>query len=190
MYERIEFHISGISPLLCHNGQLADPLNEWAKRMKEVSGKRNKTDADHEALAKLEWFGGLYVDDNGHPVIPGVNIESMLVSAGAKQKLKKQFQAGVISDGNWPIEYDGPKVAEKLWIESGTKFADRRICKLNGKTSIVRTRPIFRKWGLKFTIDFLPDLLNPKQVRDAVAVAGRIIGLGDYKPKFGRFEVS
>ena len=189
MYERLEFEIRGISPLICHNGHLANPMNKWSKQLKEISGKRKKTDSDFEAMAKIEWFGGLYVDENDCPIIPGVNIESMMASAGAAQKLKKVFTAGLISDGNWPIKYDGPKTAAAIWEKAAFQFIDQRNVKLNGKVSIVRTRPIFRKWSLKFSLDYLPDLLNHDQVKQALIAAGRIIGLGDFKPKFGRFEV-
>lgn len=190
MYKRIDFSISGISPLICHNGQLGDPLNKFSKELKAISGKRKKTDSDYEDMAKIEWFGGLYVDENHRPVFPGSNIESALVAAGKKQRLGDAFKAGVISDGLWPIEYEGPKTAEELWSKAADKFTDRRGVKLAKSSTVIRTRPIFRKWGLSFSVDYLPDLLNEAQVREAMATIGRIIGFGDYKPKFGRFEVA
>jgi hypothetical protein len=48
---------------------------------------------------------------------------------------------------------------------------------------------MFRQWELDFTVHYLPDILNDAQVREAMVTAGRIIGLGDYRPKFGRFDV-
>jgi hypothetical protein len=186
MYKNLKFHIRGVSPLLVHNGQLADPLNKYARDMKAISGKRKKTDDDYEALGKIEFFGGLYLDEKIRPVIPGGNLESMLVEAGKKQKLGEPFKAGVISDGLWIIEYDGPKTVEDLWKDK--RFVDRRGVKI-GTSTVIRTRPIFRSWSLKFTIDYLPDLLNESNVIDAVTTAGRIIGLGNYTPKFGRFEI-
>lgn len=189
MYEAVEFKIQGISPLIMHNGQLADPLNPFSKQLKEITGKRKKTDADHEAMSKIEWFGGLYVNDDKRPVVPGTNIEAMLIEAGKKVRMGDAFKAGVICDGDWPVDYDGPKAAEELWNKAGGKFTDRRGCVV-GQSRVMRTRPIFRKWGLAFTINFLPDLLNLKDVRQAVTTAGRIIGLCDYTPKFGRFELA
>lgn len=188
MYEHLDFTIRGIAPLICHNGQLADPLNPIAVKMKEVSGKRKKTDADHIELGRLEFLGGLYIGDDGAPCIPGINIEAMLIDAAKKTKMGNQAKAGIISDGNWPIVYEGPKNPDKMW-DSG-KFSDRRGVKLGGTTTVIRTRPIFRNWSLKFTVSYLPSLLNKKQIADFVGTAGQIIGLGDFVPKFGRFEIA
>lgn len=188
MYKTINFHLQGIAPLLLHNGHLADPLNEWAKAMKEVSSKRKKTDDDHAELGRLEWHGGLYLNEDQQPIVPGENIEAMLIEAGRKQKLGKQFQAGVLSDGQWLIKHDGPKKIDALWADK--RFRDRRRAKVNGGSSVMRTRPMFRSWAIDLVVQFLPELLNQSQVVEAMNTAGRIIGLGDYHPKFGRFEVA
>ena len=187
VYETIEFDIRGLAPLMVHNGQLADPLNQFAKAMREVSSKRKKTDADHMELAKLEFLGGLYLDEKRHPCIPGQNIEAMLTDAGRKKRMGDAIKAGVISDGNWPILYEGPKDPVKMW-DSG-KFHDRRGAKLNGKATVIRTRPIFRSWSMKFAVSFLPTVINKKDLVDLVKVAGQMVGLGDFVPRFGRFEV-
>jgi hypothetical protein len=70
MLEKYACRITGAAPLILHNVQLADPLNAYAKEMKKISGKRRKTDADLEELARFEWHGSLYVSQ-GQVVIPG-----------------------------------------------------------------------------------------------------------------------
>lgn len=187
MYEHVEFTIRGVAPLLCHNGQLADPLNPFAIALKEVTGKRKKTEADHIEMGRLEFLGGLYVDEKGAPCIPGLNIEAMLIDAAKKSKMGPAAKAGIISDGNWPITYEGPKSPEKMWASGN--FKDRRGVGVQGST-VIRTRPIFRNWSLTFTVSFLPALLNKKDITDFLATAGQIIGLGDFVPRFGRFEVA
>jgi hypothetical protein len=188
MYQALDFRIRGISPLLLHNIQLADPLNEWAKALKAISSKRKKTETDYEEMARIEWFGGLYVDEDNRPVFPGVNIEAAFIDAGKKQRLGEAFKSGLISDGNWRIEYDGPKNADDLWKNQRDKFSDRRAVVV-GMARVFRTRPAFRKWELAFTVNFLPDILNKSQVTEAAATLGRLIGIGDYTPRHGRFEV-
>jgi len=189
MYKEKTFKIKGISPLLLHNGDLANPFNKWTKAMKVITGKRKKTDADHEELSRLEWLGSFYVNEENRPIIPGTNFESMLIQAGKKSKLGESFKAGMICENDSFIEYDGPKTVEEIWNKCGHKFTDIRGVKLNGKTRIMRTRPVFHKWSIEFKVSYLPDILNESQVVEAVTTAGRIIGLGDYKPRFGRFEV-
>jgi hypothetical protein len=53
-YQTLRFKLISVAPLLCHNGQLADPLNDIARQMKKISSKREKTDTDLEELARLE----------------------------------------------------------------------------------------------------------------------------------------
>ena len=42
-------------------------MDEFAKAMQKVSKKRNKTDADHERLANLEFLGSLWLGGEGKP---------------------------------------------------------------------------------------------------------------------------
>ncbi len=186
MYESVTFEIRGVSPLLLHNGQTADPLNQWAKRMKEISSKRKKTDADHLELAHVEFLAGLYLNDDGQPIIPGVNIEAALIEGARKQRIGENAKAGIISDGSWPIDYTGPKEAEALWADK--RFVDRRPVRIQ-QNKVMRTRPIFRSWSAKIKVDFLPEQLNKSQVVQMMETVGNSIGICDYTPKFGRFVV-
>jgi hypothetical protein len=183
----LRFLIRGVSPLLLHNGQLSDPQNEWSKAMKVITGKKKKTDKDMDELARLEFMGGLYVDDNGVPCVPGENIEAMLQAEGAKNRMKRQVQSGVISDGNWPIIYDGPKTAEGLW-EKRKEFALRKSVR-NQQNRVMRVRPIFRAWALEFDVDVIEEEINAAQIKEFMPAAGRHTGLNDWRPKFGRFMV-
>ena len=166
-----------------HNGQLADPLIHIAKTMKRVSGKRNKTDADFEELARLEFLGSLYLHA-GEPCIPGVLIEATMTEAARKMKRGQQAKAGILSERSFPLEYGGPRNPDALW-------ADERFRLVAGvkvqRNRIMRTRPIFHDWAAEISVDFLPDQLNRSEVEEMVRVAGKVVGLGDWRPKFGRF---
>jgi len=151
--------------------------------MKRVSGKRAKTDADFEELARLEFLGGLYLH-NGEPCLPGEVIEAALVEAARKMRRGQQAKAGILSNENFPIEYDGPRTANELW-------ADERFRLTVGvkvqKNKVMRTRPIFREWASEISVDFMPGQLNRAEVEEMVRTAGTIVGIGDWRPKFGRF---
>jgi hypothetical protein len=187
LHKEIEFTVKGAAPLILHSGDLCDPLNPYAKRMKEITSKRTKTEADFQTLYDLEWEGSLYRDEDDRPIIPGENIEAMLTQAGKKRRLGDAFKAGLLCDGEWTLDHDGPKTFDKL--KADRRFRDVRKVKIK-QNSVMRCRPIFSPWSLKFTIKYLPDLLNESQVVEAVKVAGQIIGLGDYRPKYGRFVVA
>src|SRR5919197_2014309 len=113
-YQSLRFRLIIAAPLLCHNGQLADPLNDIARQMKKISGKRNKTDTDLEELARLEWYGSLYLDEGKKPCLPGEVLEAAFVQGAKRQKRGKQAQAGIICPSNYPLEYDGPSTLEEL----------------------------------------------------------------------------
>ncbi|MFC4170475.1 hypothetical protein ACFOYU_00110 [Microvirga sp. GCM10011540] len=183
-YQRLKFRLTGVSGLICHNGRLANPLDPIAKEMKRVSSKRAKTDADFEELARLEFLGGLYLD-NGEPCLPGEIIEATLVEAARKMRKGQQAKAGLISSGNFAIEYDGPRTTTELW-------ADERFRLTVGvkvqRNKVMRTRPIFREWASEISVDFVPGQLNRSEVEEMVRTAGAVVGIGDWRPKFGRFS--
>jgi hypothetical protein len=54
---------------------------------------------------------------------------------------------------------------------------------------IMRYRPIFRNWSLSATVVVNEDVVNINEVKKALVDAGALIGLGDYRPRFGRFNV-
>jgi len=93
--------------LLLHNGELANPLNPIVKEMKKISGKRSKTEADYEELARLEFQGGLYMGQDG-PVIPATCIEAMLINGAKKSKEGPKAKVGIFVTKNARLEYDGP----------------------------------------------------------------------------------
>lgn len=181
---KMKFRLKSEAPLLMHNGQLADPFNYFAKEMKKISGKRGKTEADYEALSHLEFLGGLYLNKAEEPVIPGQCVEAMLKNAAKAQKMGKVFDSAVFCEGDFPLKYKGPKAPEKLWADSnfrlvcGVVIAGRRI---------MRTRPIFDKWELDVEVSYIPEMLNEDQLVQAMDRAGMVVGLGDHRPRYGRF---
>jgi hypothetical protein len=182
-YHRLNFRLTGVSPLVMHNGRLANPLDPMAKALKAVSGKRAKTDADFEEMARIEFLGGLYVGDDG-PCIPGELIEALLIAAAKKSKRGPQAKAGLLSDGNHRLSYDGPREAAELWADAKFRLvAGVRV----GQARVMRTRPVFRDWSAEIFVDYLPGQLNPAEVAEMVRTAGEIVGLGDWRPRFGRF---
>lgn len=184
-YQSLKFLLRSVVPLVMHNGQLADPLNQHSKQMKKVSSKRAKTEADFEQLAKLEWYGSLYVH-NGVPCIPGELIEAAFIEAAKKSKRGQQAKAGMLSDGFWPLEFDGPRNPDDLWKDGKYRLTTGVRVQRN---RVMRTRPIFPRWEATVKIDFLPDQLNREEIADIMSTMGRVIGLGDWRPRFGRFEV-
>lgn len=179
--------IRGVCPLILHNGQLADPQNEWSREMASFTSKKKKLDSDRDEIGRIEFMGSLYVGDDGAPCLPGENFESMLQAEGARNKIKRQVQCGVICDGNFKLVYDGPQDAEGLWSKRDD-FAFRKAAR-NQRGRVIRVRPIFRAWSVTFDLEVFQEEINKTQVADLIKAAGRHTGLGDWRPKFGRFVV-
>jgi hypothetical protein len=183
------YAIRGVAPLITHNAQLSDPLNKWAKSVAEISKKRSKTEADLHEMARREWFGGLYVNDEDTIVFPCANIERMIRDAATKTKMGRQVQAAVIVPG-FDLHFEFPEKRKKLdslWKEG--KHSIRASCKV-GQKRVIRTRPMFPEWSVEFTLNFDEEMLNASQIDEFITLAARIVGLCEWRPKYGRFEVT
>jgi hypothetical protein len=186
--EQIKVRITGEAPILMHNGQLANPLNKHAKRLKALTSKRQKSDEDHAAVMHAEWLGGLYINDQG-PFVPCDNLEAALKAAAKQQKLGKKFGSGVqVIETEIPLQYEGPRDAEGLWLQ---EFWDIRAVKV-GTARVQRCRPLFKEWSCTFTVAYDPRDVNRREVEQAIHEAGRVAGLFDRRPekggRFGKFS--
>ncbi len=179
MFEKLKVKIIGDTPFIPHNAQLADPLNQFSRAIKEVSGKRKKVDADLEEIAKLEFLGGLYLSD-GKPCIPAEMLEAVINGGARKSKMGKQASAAVFIRKPAMLEYEGPKDPKKLWDDK--EFVLRVAVKVQ-QAMVMRTRPIFKKWSATFEVDVNTDLVETKDVLQWIKVAGVELGIGDWRPQ-------
>lgn len=189
---KLKFRLTGISPIILHNGQLADPLNTWAKKLKKVSGQRKKIDADFEEMARLEFMGSLYVD-NGVLVIPGTLLKACLAGRGGAARMEKEGRAagvGILCAQSYPLQYDGPKEPKALWEVEEFRF---RVGVRVGQSTVMRTRPIFEDWATEGEIEYNPEFVDEDRLVHWLELAGNAVGIGDWRPAkggpYGRFTV-
>lgn len=183
----IKVKLTGKCPLLMHSDRFANPLDPLTKAHKELTKKRTKTDDDHIAIAKSEFIGGCYWNKEAGFHIPAVNLDSCLVAASKLQKLGTKFKQGVmVIDNELPLEGIKAKSPEALWED--VEHRDCRGVKV-GTAKVMRYRPIFRKWATTATVAFDDAVVNLEDVKKALLDAGSLIGLGDYRPRMGRFNV-
>jgi fructose/tagatose bisphosphate aldolase len=181
---------TGIRPLVMHNGLMADPTNPLVRRIKEITSKGSKklTDADYEERDRLEWEAGLYWDSNDGLIMPSDNIERCIQLGAQKSRIGKDVQAAVFcAVPHVVINYTGPKDMEKLYADP--RFTLRKGVAVQ-KSRIIRIRPMIPTgWSMTFDVEFDEGIVNPKNLMKAMADAGSLVGLGDWRPKFGRFLV-
>lgn len=177
---------SGGSALILHNEQLADPLNEYTRAIAGISKKRNKTEADHLEIARLEFLGGLYVNGNG-PCIPANNILRCLQDGAVRQKLGRDVARGVYpltKDVDLHYEGDENRDPDEMW-KAGT-FSLRKTVGIQ-RSRTVRTRPLFNEWSLDLMVEVDETIWDLDKLERAWADAGKYAGLGEMRPVQGRF---
>lgn len=186
MWKSLNVRLVGATPLLMHNGQLADPLNPFARAIKEVAARRRKSDSDHEELGRLEFLGGLWLGEDGAPCLPGEAVEACIIDGARKSREGKQASATILVEQNAPLLFCGPRSPAALWAD---KTFCLRVPARVGAARVMRTRPKFTSWSAEVAVQFNTDLLNQSQVLKWLQVAGEQVGLGDWRPRFGRFSV-
>jgi hypothetical protein len=172
-----------------HNPRMVDPEFEINREIKAISSKRKKTDADHQRMEMLEWFGGLYEED-GQLVQPVAKVRKCLIEAARIHKLGKSVERALILDGiTTPLQYEGPRDPAEIYA-TGNGYVSRLSVVVGGKR-IMRARPQFMPWGLKIDGTLLDDAgLNFDELERIADLAGRAIGIGDNRVNgYGRFEV-
>jgi hypothetical protein len=182
---KFRIDLEGIEPLLVHNSRLSNPLDPTARALKQVTSKRQKTDDDYLRMANLEFLGSLYVDADAGPYLPGDNIWRCLYDGAKKHKMGPSIKEGVvITTSVNPLAYRGSRDPAELWKDES--FRHQASAKV-GMQRVTRTRPIFRQWATEAEGVYDESLVDLDRLKQIVETSGSLIGIGDWRPRFGRF---
>ena len=171
MNKRINFRITGISPLLMHRFPLEPVPNI------------EKLPAGEQAEICL------YRRDDGTVYVPGITLQRALVAGATYSKgkgrgsLQKPVSACVlIEDEHLPLAEQEYTIDARAVVIPATK----------GR--IVRYRPRFDDWQVEGSVMYDPELLSEMQLRQVFDDTGSRVGLLDFRPEkkgpFGRFTVT
>lgn len=126
----------------------------------------------------------LYIDEKGKIYQPGEHIEMSMTKAAVQFKYKgKKTYKDFVRSGIVVIPQAIPHKKQKWAV-------DKRSVVINGRSRIMRLRPVFYNWELDFKLEVINPDLDYKVLNEIMIYAGKYIGIGDYRPKFGRFVVS
>jgi hypothetical protein len=191
LYQRMSFHIQGVSPHIQHNGRLADPSDYYVVQMSLLHNKKDKTPEIYDQLKALEWEGSLYFDDTMHVVVPDYVLEGALYEAAKKRKLGQVIRSGVFStERSWRLIFPGDeRTVEEL--RDDPNFLDRRtIVNPSTRGKLMRCRPRFDNWELKFELKYRPDMIPDYSLYEVVRILGHDIGFSDDRKRAGgRFDI-
>ena len=187
--ETISFEITGNVPLLMHADTLSNPLHPATKEHKKLTSVRKKTDEIHEAMAVSEWRAGMYYNDEIGVHIPGENVEACLREAAKIRRLGTSFKRAVmVSEISCKLRFpDEGKTLDQL----EKKFLDYSFTKsvVVSRARIMRVRPMFKEWAIECSVSFFPDVVDREQILQSAQEAGLMVGLCDWRPRFGRFDI-
>jgi hypothetical protein len=187
---KLRLTCTGTRPLLMHNEQLASPLNPYAKRLAELTSVRGKTEEQLWQIARLQFEGGLYFDQQLGPFLPANMLRKCLIKGARHFKAGKDIERGVsITDFMLPLAYEGPRDIEGLWGGGTSPFVDLRSVRVAGRGKVDRCRPVFKTWLIEAEMILDPDVINPGKFAEAARWAGEMEGIGDYREMYGRFSV-
>jgi hypothetical protein len=178
----------GITGLLQHNPRLIDPQDDIVREIAAINKKRQKTEADEAERDRLEWFGGLYHASDIGVYVPGSWIVACLIKSGAAIRKGNAISQGLaVGTDRIPLEYDGPTDLAELYARPEFRS---RLPVVVQRSRVMRMRPIFRRWRLKFEAEMDEAVLNLDEFQSIVERAGRM-GMGDNRKNgYGRFTAT
>lgn len=179
---RVRVTLQGTSSLLFHRWS-SEAVE--AKAIAAKGSKAKKTD-------DVETY--IYRDAEGRIGLPGEYVRQAIILAAKfrqdprspRKSAMDLFKAAVLSLTEVaPITNAAGDVA-KNW-----DYLDQRRVVVQ-RSGITRKRPAFNE-GWTAEVDLmvmLPEYVNPAMLHEVLVNAGRLVGVGDFRPTYGRFSVT
>ena len=185
--EKLKLKLVGVAPIMFHNERLANPTDPGTRELRRLTTQRNKSDDILEQIKKIEWRLGFYESEDKRPVVTSDMVLASVLQGARKLKKGKEVSAGVLAEEPWfPLTYDGPKQIDDLYEDA--RFVDYRSVVISGRR-MMRARPVFKAWSLSVVLMYDEELINGRDLRQAAEIAGERIGMGERRPRLGRFLV-
>lgn len=126
--------------------------------------------------------------DNGHIGLPGEYLrQSVIMAAKYRQDPRSPRKSAMDL-------YKAAVVALTDLADLGTDtwdYLDQRRVTVQ-RSAVTRMRPAFHAgWVAEFELQVqLPEYVQPADLLDVLINAGRLVGVGDFRPTYGRFQVT
>lgn len=185
-------NVRGTSPLLMNrlDESTLESLRTKVKAPKTAKIGTVKTPRE-EAEKKVYTHGGA-------PILPAENLMSCLIAAGSFVRLdaKRQMSTakstllpGFMSLMDHTLALIDPQTDKAAKWEADVRQGRNP----NGGEAVAICRPRFDSWGFSCRIDIDTSEIGENAIRNLWDIAGRRIGLGDFRPQrkgiFGQFRV-
>ena len=192
----VDVSIKGTAPILMNRHPLPEETEETQTK---VSGRAKKYDWREEFIRSkylMPLTGGLLdtfsvdptLEDNKEnmalytpsEVIHGCMMKSalnFLIPGRGKKTYKDLVRAVVIIEPDYLIHEIQESEPDRRWVRIKT-------------AAVVRTRAKLPDWSLSFRLVVNSDQLPVEALKQILEYGSQVIGIHDYRPKFGRFMVT
>lgn len=172
----VNVELLGSAPILFHRWN----CEAVAEKSAAKKGSKAKKSDDIESY--------VYRNEKGELCIPGTYLTGSICTAAKyfqdprspRKSAMDLFKAGVV-----PLTILA-STGKKDW-----DFVDQRRVTIQ-RAGITRCRPALNTgWKVEFDLQvLLPDYIRPELLLDVLNQAGRLVGLADFRPTYGRYQVS
>lgn len=171
----VTVNISGASDLLFHRWN-CEAVDEKAKAAKNSKSKK---------MDDIESY--VWRNEAGELCLPGEYLRQSIIHAAKyrqdprspRKSAMDLFKAGVVSLTNVA------SLGKREW-----DYLDTRRVTIQ-RQGINRTRPAMKAgWQAEFQFQILtPEYIDQNFLYEVLAMAGRLVGVGDFRPTYGRFNI-
>ena len=191
-----DIRIEGTTGLIQHAGtgldQTSEANTEIAQLVKKTDSER--TQEERNRITTLEVIKSIWFDSKGAPSVPVAAIRSCIERAARKLKQGPAVREGLIVVSS-RFEWDEQRYGGLDNIEALCMAVKFTVPVVVGRSRILRTRALFEPpWAVEFRLDTDPELIDENKLRAWMDIAGRRIGLGDWRPEksghHGRFRLN
>lgn len=174
---RIKGQIEGIADILFN----APPPIEDTKGKGKAPSKMSADELREAALLRLHKNGhGIFLPDTAllESIYAGSNRAGL---KDGKRAMSGTLEAIMFVEGDLLFNRDAPDYIHEVW---------GRVPPRTGAMVVIRRPALNVGWELPFTFLVADDRIGDGQIKEAMETAGYLVGVGGWRPKYGRFKVT
>jgi hypothetical protein len=150
----------------------------------------------------LEWMDTMYADSAGYLYLPASHFEGALMNAAASFKVKGKSGATwkkivkaycYVNPDEVPLYWQGARVPapDETLIEQPTEVLSVDVQRVVvQRSAVARARlKVAAGWEAHFTLEVQDVQVTPAVLKEIVTEAGRAVGVADFRPRYGRFDL-